>query len=123
RGLLRRGCGLGGPAVPRELHRGRYLGDPARHHRRTGARAARRAAHRHPRSLEGPAAVTTVSPGERPPGTPRWPAAPLLRHGALAATADSSTEGARSREAVPDLRYSDAEEQLRARARARLAGR
>ena len=67
--------------------------------------------------------MTTVSPGERPPGTPRWPAAPLLRHGALAATADSSTEGARSREAVPDLRYSDAEEQLRAVARDLLADR
>jgi alkylation response protein AidB-like acyl-CoA dehydrogenase len=38
-------------------------------------------------------------------------------------TTDSSTEGARSREAMPDLRYSDAEEQLRAVVRDLLADR
>src|SRR5262249_25392878 len=66
-------------------------------HARGGPGAARRAAPRHPRSLEGPAAVTT--------------------------TTDSSTEGTRSREAMPDLRYSDAEEQLRAVVRDLLAER
>ncbi len=41
----------------------------------------------------------------------------------MTTTTDSSTEGARSREAVPDLRYSDAEEQLRAVVRDLLADR
>jgi alkylation response protein AidB-like acyl-CoA dehydrogenase len=38
-------------------------------------------------------------------------------------TTDSSTEGTRSREAIPDLRYGDAEEQLRAVVRDLLADR
>ena len=71
RQLLRPRARLPLPALPRELHRGRHLGDPPQHHRRAGARAARRAAHGHPCPLEGPAAMTasdqpTSSAG--PPG-------------------------------------------------------
>ena len=66
--------------------------------------------------------MTVTSPGERPPGTPRGPEAPFLRHGA-SATTTGSTQGTRPAGAVPDLRYSDAEEQLRAVARDLLAER
>jgi alkylation response protein AidB-like acyl-CoA dehydrogenase len=76
--------------------------------------------------------VTTASPGEHSasqgaspqtprPGTPRGPEAPFLRHGASAATTDG-TKGARS-DAVPDLGYSEAEEQLRTVVRGLLADR
>ena len=41
------------PAVAGQLDRGRHLGDPAQHHRRAGARPARRAAHRQGAALEG----------------------------------------------------------------------
>jgi len=64
---------------------------------------------------------TVTGSGERPPGTPRGPEAPFLRHGASAAT--ESTEGTRRAGAIPDLRYSDAEEQLRAVVRDLLADR
>ena len=67
--------------------------------------------------------MTSASTGERPPGTPRGPEAPFLRHGASAATKDTSTEGTRSAGAMPDLRYGDAEEQLRAVVRDLLADR
>jgi len=66
--------------------------------------------------------VTVTSPGDRPPGTPRGPEAPFLRHGA-SATTDSSAEDTRPAGAIPDLRYSDAEEQLRAAVRDLLADR
>src|SRR5205823_1882818 len=92
--LLRPRAWLPLPAFPRQLHRGRHLGDPPQHHRRAGARAARRAARRYQSPLEGPAAVST--------------------------TTDSSTRPAG---AMPDLRYSDAEEQLRAVVRDLLADR
>src|SRR5215469_10242795 len=75
------------PARPRELHRGRHLGDPAEHHRRAGARPARRTARRHPRPLEGPAPVTAT---------------------------DSARPAARR---IPDLRYQEAEDDLRSAVR------
>jgi len=74
--------------------------------------------------------VSGASPGGRPaspgagpqtprPGTPRWPEAPFLRHGASALT----TEGTRPRAGIPDLGYSEAEEELRAVVRDLLTDR
>src|SRR5215469_7326972 len=84
------------PARPRELHRGRHLGDPAEHHRRAGARPARRAPHGHPRALEGPAAMTSTDSSR--PAAPAAPPAPSTRR-------------------LPDLRYQEAEEDLRSAVR------
>src|SRR5262249_51188099 len=39
------------------------------------------------------ALLQRVGPGGRPPGTPRWPEAPFLRHGALAVLARASSGG------------------------------
>ena len=51
-------AGLPVPAGQGQLDRGRHLGDPAQHHRRAGARPARRAARRQGRPLEGPAPMS-----------------------------------------------------------------
>src|SRR5262249_13834932 len=77
-------------ARPRELHRGRHLGDPAEHHRRAGARPARRAPHAPP-----PSPATASG---RPAAPATAPPAPSARR-------------------LPDLRYQEAEEDLRSAVR------
>src|SRR5439155_1426635 len=52
--------GLPLPAVQRQLHRGRHVGDPGEHHRRAGPRAAGRTPGGHRPRMEGPAAMTSL---------------------------------------------------------------
>src|SRR4029077_12109351 len=60
--LLRPRPRLPVPARPRQLHRGRDLGDPAQHRRRAGARPARRTPRRQGRAMEGSTAMSDEIP-------------------------------------------------------------
>ena len=75
---------------PRPVHR-HGGGDRGAHHPglRRGARAA--AEPGEPCRQPHVRPLSSVSPGERPPGTPRWLKAPFLRHGALALPARGAT--------------------------------
>jgi alkylation response protein AidB-like acyl-CoA dehydrogenase len=64
--------------------------------------------------------VSSASPGERSPGTPRWPEGPATSPRGPGPATPGKQPG---RAAIPDLRYSDAEEQLRAVVRELLADR